>query len=181
MDDFDLETIDGRRNAQLAGPKPRAIILDHAGNYHIHGHVLTDRVWTLDSTRRALKGQPVPTTTSCPRCFGVWPGKPRLCPACGFEFKDTPVKAAPDIKVLAGELIASGIDAEHADSTAAFVAAALRADGKTRSKMLLGKAFSLAVDGDKGLQTLGALAQSVGYKDGWTRWAWSYVNEKRRA
>ena len=88
---------------------------------------------------------------------------------------------AKDIKVIAGELIAAGIDAEHADSTAAFVAAALRADGKTRAKMMMGRAFALAVDGDKGLQNLAALAQSVGYKDGWTRWAWTYASEKKRS
>ncbi len=179
-DGFDLSTIEGRRNAQLAGPKPRAIILDHAGNYHLHGHVLADRAWSLDSQKRQLKGQPVPTTTSCPRCYGIWPGKPKTCPACGYEFKDAPAKHVPDIKVIAGELIAAGIDAEHADSTAAFVAAALRADAKTRGKMLLGRAFALAVDGDKGLQTLGALAQAVGYKDGWARWAWQWVQGKKR-
>jgi DNA repair protein RadD len=179
-DGFDLSTVDGRRAAQLAGPKPRAIILDHAGNYHIHGHVLADRVWSLDSQKRGAKAQPAPTTTSCPRCYGVWPGKPKTCPACGWEFKEAAARAAPDIHVIAGELIAAGIDAENADSAAAFVSAALRVDAKTRQKMLMGKAFSLMVDGDKGFEALGALAASVGYDRKWSRWAWNFAQQKSR-
>jgi superfamily II DNA or RNA helicase len=180
-DGFDLSTVEGRRAAQLAGPKPRAIILDHAGNYHIHGHVLADRVWSLDSQKRGAKAQPAPTTTSCPRCYGVWPGKPKTCPACGWEFKEAPARAAPDIHVIAGELIAAGIDAENADSAAAFVSAALRVDAKTRQKMLMGKAFSLMVDGDKGFDQLATLAASVGYKDSWTRWAWNFAQQNMRS
>lgn len=179
-DGFDLTTIEGRRAAQLAGPKPRAIILDHAGNYHIHGHVLADRVWSLDSQKRGAKAQPAPTTTSCPRCYGVWPGKPKECPNCGWEFKEAAARAAPDIHVIAGELIAAGIDAENANSAAAFVSAALRVDAKTRQKMLMGKAFSLMVDGDKGFDQLTTLAASVGYKNGWTMRAWERASEKMK-
>lgn len=178
-DGMPLETAEQRRAAQLAGPKPRAIILDHAGNYHIHGHVLADRDWSLDAKKRTGKGQKAPTTTSCPRCYGIWPGTPHTCPACGWSFVQAEnAKKAADIKVIAGELVEAGIADEYADSTAQFVAAALKASPKTRQKMLLGRAFALAVDGQHGKEMLGALAKAVGYKDGWTRWAWDMVQSK---
>ncbi len=178
----DLTTVEGRRAAQLAGPKPRAIILDHVGNSFdsLHGHPLLDREWTLADRPKRAKDQNKPMTTACPKCYGVWPGKPHKCPACGFEFKIDMARAVKDIKVIAGELVAAGIEDEHADATAAFVHAALRADAKTRQKMLIGRAFALAVDGDKGLQILGALAGAVGYKDGFTRWAWDYAQKNRK-
>lgn len=161
--------------------KERAIILDHAGNYQLHGHVLADRAWSLDSVRRAAKGEKAPATTSCPRCYGVWPGEPKTCPACGFEFKNAaPAREQKPIKVIAGELVEAGIDEEHAESTAAFVAAVMRADPKVRAKMMIGRAFALAVDGDHGRKTLEALAGAVGYKDGWTRWAWQFAQKNAR-
>jgi DNA repair protein RadD len=181
-DGYDLETVEGRRAAQLAGPKPRAIILDHAGNYGLHGHVLADRAWSLDSQRRKVKGEAVPTTTTCPKCYGVWPGKPRTCPACGFSWANQErMDRAQDIKVLAGELVEAGIDEGDAGGVAEFIAAAMRVDPKTRGRMLLGRAFALAVDGDRGREQLAAMAQAVGYKDGWTRWAWDFASKKSHA
>jgi len=181
-EDMPLETAEQRRAAQLAGPKPRAIILDHAGNYQLHGHVLADREWTLDAKKRAGKNQPAPTTTSCPRCYGIWPGKPRECPACGWSFvKAEAAKKAADIKVIEGELVEAGIAEADAESTAQFISAALKANPKNRQKILLGRAFALAVDGEHGKNTLGALAKAVGYSDQWTRWAWDYVKAKHPA
>jgi DNA repair protein RadD len=178
---FDMDTVEGRRAAQLAGPKPRATILDHAGNYHLHGHVLADRAWSLDSTRRTVKGEAPPTTTTCPKCYGIWPGKPRTCPACGFSWADAErVDRAADIKIIAGQLVEAGIDEIHADSTAQFVAAALRADAKTRQKMLLGRAFALAGDGEQGRATIKALTKAVGYNERWSDWAWKYAQSNSR-
>lgn len=174
------DTAAERRAAQLAGPKPRAIILDHAGNYQLHGHILADREWSLDSKKRQMMGEKVPTTTSCPKCYGVWPGTPRTCPACGYVFANAPAREIKPIEVIAGELVEAGIDEEFADSTAAFVAAALRANPKARQKMLLGRAFALACDGDAGRATIKALASAVGYKESWSRWAWEWATERRR-
>jgi len=160
--------------------KERAVILDHAGNYQLHGHVLADRTWSLDSQRRGLKGEAPPTTTSCPRCYGIWPGKPRECPACGFRFAEEIRRPAKDIKIIAGELVEAGIEEQYADMTAAFVAAAMRADPKIRQKMLLGRAFALAGQGDKGRQTIKALAAAVGYHEKWSEWAWRYATANHR-
>jgi len=176
---YDLDTIEGRRNAQLNGVKPRAIILDHAGNYTLHGHVLADRDWSLDHKKRTIKGETPPTTTSCPKCYGIWPGTPRTCPACGFSFTGAELqRKAIEIKIIEGELIEAGIDEDYAESTAQFVAAALKADPKIRQKMLLGRAFALAADGDAGRATMKALASAVGYKESWIKWAWDYAQGK---
>jgi DNA repair protein RadD len=178
-DGHDLETVEGRRSAQLAGPKPRAIILDHAGNSH--GHPLADRQWSLDSKKRKAKGETAPTTTTCPSCYGVWPGKPRSCPACGFDFSGAErADRAHEIKVIAGELVEAGIEQGEAEDMAGFVARAMAVDAKQRQKMLLGKAFELAVHGDAGKQALEALAGAVGYKNGWTRWAWDWAQGAKR-
>jgi superfamily II DNA or RNA helicase len=174
--DFDLETVEGRRAAQLAGPKPRAIVLDHAGNYGLHGHVLADRTWSLDSQKRKVKDETVPTTTACPKCYGVWPGKPRTCPACGFSFADKErIDRSADLRIIAGELIEAGVDVNEAENLAQFIAQANAEDAKGRQRMLLGRAFQLAVEGDAGLIKLQALAGAVGYSRHWTAGAWSFV------
>jgi DNA repair protein RadD len=179
-DGFDMETVEGRRQAQLAGPKPRAIVLDHAGNYGLHGHVLADREWSLEGVKR-VKGEKPPTTTSCPKCYGIWPGTPRTCPACGWSFALAETeRKAKDIKIIAGELIEAGIDEEHADSTAAWLAQVMKLDPKKRNSALLGRAFALATE-ENGRETVKALAKAVGFKDGWIDWAWRYVQEKSHA
>lgn len=181
-DGYDMETAEGRRAAQLAGPKPRAIILDHAGNYGLHGHVLADRDWSLDHKKRTVKGEQAPTTTSCPKCYGVWPGKPRTCPACGFSFAGEEIeRKSKEIKIIAGELVEAGVDESQADDMATFVARAMAADGKQRQRMMIGKAFEMAVKGDAGKEALAALAGAVGYKNGWVRVAWEMVQSKSHA
>jgi superfamily II DNA or RNA helicase len=166
--------------------KERAIILDHAGNYHLHGHVLADRDWSLDGIPRAKKGEAPPTTTACPKCYGVWPGKPRTCPGilrngqpCGHVFEDAPARPVKPIQVIAGELVEAGLPEEEAEDAAEFVARAMRADPKTRQKMMIGRAFALASAGG-GREEISALAKAIGYKESWTAWAWKYANETQR-
>lgn len=180
-DGYDLETVEGRRAAQLAGPKPRAIILDHAGNYQIHGHVLADRQWSLEAKKRTIKGQKAPMTTTCPACYGIWPGSPAKCPACGHIFATAAMRSEKEISVIAGQLVEAGLEDGEVDAAAQFVHAALKVDAKTRQKMLLGRAFSLAVFGEEGKRMLEAMALAVGYKGQWARWAWEYANKERRA
>jgi DNA repair protein RadD len=158
--------------------KDRAIILDHAGNYYLHGHVLDDRAWSLDGIKRAKSDKP-PTTTTCQKCFGVWPGTPRSCPACGTDFVLAPAKKPKDIKVLAGELVEAGLPEDSADQAAAFVASVMRLDDKARQKAMLVRAFALA-EQENGRETIKALAEAVGYKQGWAQWAWKYVNQTER-
>lgn len=158
--------------------KSRAIILDHAGNYHLHGHVIEDRAWSLDGRPRR-KGDPVPKTTTCPRCFGVWPGTPRTCPACGEALGgETPDRVAKPLKVLEGELVEAGLPDDDARKMAILVQAMARLDAKTRQKAMLGRAFEYAREGEEGRRMLRALTQAVGYSEKWSDWAWRYIKQK---
>ena len=163
--------------------KTRAVILDHAGNYALHGHVLADRAWSLNSQKRDPRKEKAPATTSCPKCYGVWPGAPKKCPGCGYEFKEAPARPAKDFKVLEGELVEAMPDLPPQDvaSMAAFLARASRVDPATLNKMMLGKAFELAPGGEEGRRRLALLAQAVGRKPGWVRWAQNFVRERRGA
>jgi superfamily II DNA or RNA helicase len=174
----DMDSIEGRLAGQHEGPKPKAIILDHAGNYHLHGHVLAAREWSLEGVKRAAKTEKPPTTTACPKCYGVWPGTPRVCPACGYAFTEAAPRKTKDIKIIAGELVEAGLGEDAADQAAAFVASIMRMDSTQRQKAMLGRAFALAGQ-DGGRDTIKALAAAVGYKQGWADWAWKYTQGRR--
>jgi len=78
--------------------KTEAIILDHAGNFYEHGHVLQERNWSLLAKKRNKRGSDdmkPPEVSVCPKCSGVWPGLIRLCPyvypdgtPCGYNFQE---------------------------------------------------------------------------------------------
>jgi len=156
--------------------KDRAVILDHVGNYYLHGHVLADREWSLDSQKRD-KNERAPVTTTCPRCYGVWPGTPKRCPDCGYVFADAPRRDVKPFAVIEAELIEAGVP--DAARHAAFLAGLQGLDAKTRQKALIGKAFELARSGsDDSRRTIDALREAVGYKRGWTNFVWQMVREK---
>ena len=165
------------RALRLSPGKDDAIILDHAGNYHLHGHVLEEREWSLEAKSRKDRGEKPPSITTCPICYGVWPGGVQVCPACGFEFKEREPDAgrARPLRVIEGELIEAGVGASEARDLAALYVRAMGADAKTRQKMLLGAAMRAT---DK--RAVKSLARAVGYKDGWSEWAWSW-RERRTA
>ena len=162
--------------------KTRAIILDHCGNYALHGHVLAERKWSLDSQRRDPRKEKAPTTTTCSRCYGVWPGAPKKCPACGFEFAQMPDRKFKPFDVIQGELVEAMPDLppEDAASMAAFLTRAQDMTPAQRQKALLGKAFEMAPGGEESRRRLAGLAEAVGFKKGWTRWAWDYVEKRKR-
>lgn len=162
--------------------KTRAIILDHCGNYTLHGHVLAERRWSLDSQKRDPRKETVPKTTSCSRCYAVIPGSPRKCPFCGFEFAEIPERKAKPFKVIEGELIEAfpDIPPEDAAGMAAFIARTQELDGRARARALLGKAFEMVPGGEEPRRRLGKLAEALGYKRGWTNWAVRFVEQKKR-
>ncbi|HET6499025.1 MAG TPA: DEAD/DEAH box helicase [Coriobacteriia bacterium] len=157
--------------------KDRAVILDHVGNYYLHGHVLEDRAWSLDSQKRE-KGERAPTTTTCPKCYGVFPGTPRRCPSCGFDLAGQAPRDQKTWQTIEAELVEAGIP--DAATHAAFIARTQAMTPAERQKALLGKAFELARAGsDDGRRVVDALAQAVGYKRGkWAQFAWRYVKDK---
>jgi len=162
--------------------KTRAIVLDHCGNYALHGHVLAERDWSLNSQRRDPRKERAPTTTSCPRCYGVWPGTPKTCPGCGFVFAEAPAPKGRDFKTIEGELVEAMPDLppQDAASMAAFIARAQSMDARTRQRALLGKAFELVPGGEADHRRLALLAKAAGNKPSWVRWATRFVEQRRK-
>jgi len=136
------------RALRLSPGKSRALILDHAGNYQLHGHVLADRKWSLDAGARRESGETPPETTACPSCFGVWPGKIRVCPDCGFDFADAEESAgrSAEIKVIAGELVEAGTEGNDADDMAELYAKAMAANPSDRARMLAKRGVEMLKD-----------------------------------
>jgi superfamily II DNA or RNA helicase len=157
------------RALRLSEGKRQAVILDHAGNYQLHGHVLQDRVWSLEAKARRERGEEPPTTTTCPACYGVWPGRPRTCPACGFDFSEMIDGAAraKDVRVIAGELVAAGLPGDDADSLAGMYADAMKADPAERARMLAKRGVKM-------------LREAAGYSERPTDEAWRYRRETER-
>lgn len=182
---YDLGTMEGRKAAQMEGPKPRAIILDHVGvttSTWGHGHPLKEPAWSLDSVRRK-RGEKPPATVTCPKCYGVWPGRPRTCPACGYSFDGAEqAKKRAELVELEGKLVEAGLDEDAADDLAGFVQRAMSVDAKTRQKMLLKAAFDIAEEGAEDVvkRKLKALAEAAGYSERWSDWAWLHMQKARR-
>ncbi len=109
---FDRSTSAGRLAAIAAGPKPEALILDHAGNSIPRerggrGHGLPDdeRQWTLLGREKRKRGasndeEEVVDTRQCPTCYRMHPPAP-TCPQCGHVY---PVQGRT-VKELEGELL----------------------------------------------------------------------------
>ncbi|TIM41783.1 MAG: DEAD/DEAH box helicase [Mesorhizobium sp.] len=110
---FDLDTQAGRLMAIAAGPKPYALILDHAGNSipkdqggRGHGLPDDDRDWTLEGHKKKKRAkdededdEPAVTTRQCPNCFRVHQPAP-VCPQCQHVYPTM----GRTVKELAGEL-----------------------------------------------------------------------------
>lgn len=178
-----LETVEDRLAAIAAGEKPNSIILDHAGNFQLHGHPLADREWSLDSTKRP-KGELAPATTTCPKCYGVWPGRPRSCPSCGHNFMAADLaKKQEELRVVEGELVEAGLSQDSAADMASFLGRLKLADATGKAKMLRGKAFELLnsrEDEETRKRKVELLAEAVGYKKNWAHVMWEIKQKNER-
>src|SRR5690606_30700581 len=116
------------RALRPAPGKDHAIILDHAGNYKIHGHILDEREWSLDGEKKKDK-KPVPKMTDCPKCYAVWEGKVSKCLSCGYDFPKIEIpKEEAKFTIIKGELVAEFPDLE--DELLDVAAKALAKQGK---------------------------------------------------
>lgn len=153
--------------------KDKTIILDHAGNSLIHGHVLQDREWNLYSKKRDAK-KSKPSITECPKCYSVWEGKPSKCLNCNFDFTKQEInKKKIDIKVIEGKLQADYPDLDFDLFQVALKA--LASDAKElKQKLLWSTAYKLA-NKENGKSELDKLREILGYKIGWTEIVWEKV------
>lgn len=108
---FDLDTQAGRLMAIAAGPKPFALVLDHAGNSipkdmggRGHGLPDDDRNWTLEGRKKKTRAKDEDAETAtpvrqCPACYRVHQPAP-ACPNCGHQYPTM----GRTVKELEGEL-----------------------------------------------------------------------------
>lgn len=120
--------------------KTRAIIIDHADNWAIHGGPVAERAWTLEGVRRRPRrgsAESLPVR-QCPMCFACHEPAP-ICTVCGHVYK---IESAPAPTAAAGEM--------------AEVAAELL---RKKKKDEVRKARTL--------EELQKIAEERGYKPGW--------------
>lgn len=65
--------------------KDYALLLDHAGNHHLHGFVEDPREWTLEDKKRKSTKDAVTQVRMCRQCFAAFHPGSRTCPYCGWE------------------------------------------------------------------------------------------------
>ena len=97
---FDLSTRPGRLASIAASTKPKAPILDHAGNVFRFMTVDEPHVWTLEGRKKRRKSDSIAIALrQCKKCGHTHRPAPK-CPLCGYVY---PVSATePD--VVAGDL-----------------------------------------------------------------------------
>jgi DNA repair protein RadD len=83
-DGFNLDTPESRKAAMANSSKPKAIILDHAGNVWRHGFVDEERQWSLEA-RRKTKDTPTMNIKICPQCYTYVTVWKKEC-VCGYKF-----------------------------------------------------------------------------------------------
>lgn len=78
-----LDTRERRLAAIAASDKPKAILLDHAGNSFRHGLPDERREWTLASRKVGDSG---PSLKTCPACYGYSRAWEKSCRNCGHVY-----------------------------------------------------------------------------------------------
>lgn len=84
----------------------RAILIDHVGNWKIHGRPDMDRKWSIDGTKKAKKEDNGPSIIECEQCYSVFfrnEVKDNKCPTCGEKLREE--KPLQTVKKLDGKLV----------------------------------------------------------------------------
>lgn len=172
-----LDTKQGRLAAIKNSVKPVSYVLDFAGNAFFHPHITLERNWDLNGVKRKAVRQD-PNITHCPRCGGVWPGKPRVCPdsTCKYNFVTASLhRKKLVIEEVAGQLVDSipGADQNDIIRIAEILATGTPAE---KQRAMMAEAYkAVATDNREKLQ---ALCEAAGYKPGWMYYAWKHAEER---
>jgi len=100
----DLSTDGARRLAIERGPKPQAIIADHASNVFTHGFPDDDVEWSLlgrEGRPKTGVNDDADPVRQCMACYRAYPSRLKACPGCGATQATSPRL----IKEKAGELV----------------------------------------------------------------------------
>lgn len=120
------------RALRPAEGKPRAIIMDHVGNWIRHGIPCQPRVWTLEGREKGKRRAPTENPVrQCPKCYAVSPAIAIACEACGlpFERKERTIYKRVDGKLVEVPLALTADEQRAADRERAV---ARREFGRTR-------------------------------------------------
>ena len=145
--------------------KKEAIILDHAGCFHEHGHPLDVREWSLEAKKRSKRGQEArPVVSVCPKCSGVWPGEPKICPDCGYDLHEMRERAQgrKPPKEIEGILREVMPGQDVTEVVQQVLSLQTMTPGK-RQKMMISNLYKYG-NSDR----MKGLAKALGYKSGWT-------------
>lgn len=71
------------RIMRLCDGKSGAIVLDHAGNHHVHGLVTRRLTYSLDGSVRVGQSDPL-GLRQCRQCFLMYASEHAACPECGY-------------------------------------------------------------------------------------------------
>jgi len=170
-------TAEERRNYISKSIKPCFQIIDHAGNFYLHGSVLRDRQWTLEGRKKGERQKPEnPTYTRCAECLAVWPGEPVKCPNCGAslveeQHKKKGYKLPEEIE---GELVEVFDNEDESQAMSRFLYQIQKLPPAIKKKRALRKSLEMA-DPIKIKQ----MCEILGYKDGFHKWAWNWAKGKK--
>ena len=96
------------RGTRTYANKTNCLVLDHGGNFHIHGHATAHRDWSLSVDRRRRKAEAIKAKDEykvCPECMNVAALDVLRCP-CGYAFSISTTRKKPEIPTArAGTLI----------------------------------------------------------------------------
>jgi hypothetical protein len=139
------------------GPKPYAVILDHAGMLFEHGLPDEERVWSLkgEPKKRRRKGEPPPRSNlmTCVECYAIYRREP-MCPRCGHIH----VAEGAIPKEIEGEL--EEVNAENIEE----------------KRRLMRRRIGMA----KTREELEVVRKELGYKPGWTYWTMKARRSKQQ-
>ncbi len=128
--------------------KSEAVIIDHVGNLHVHGHPDADREWTLDGRPQRSAAA---TVLMCPKCYAAHRPTPR-CPSCDYVYATAVARARKQIEQREGKL-----EEIVRDEAKQF--------GGRSLQEALKHARSLGEDDAR--HALTELQRALGYKPGW--------------
>ncbi len=175
---YDLENDAQRKQALMEG-KPKSIILDHAGNYWIHGSITKVRDWSINHKKRNSRKVITIKKITCPKCKFDWEADIQKCLHCGYDFK-TAHKQRKEFQMheLKDKLInVNEIEQVEAESLSKII---LRIkDYKNSKNAMFAILHQKIKDNEGGLQRkIDAMCNGLGYKEGYKHRVWSHLREQ---
>lgn len=161
--------------------KTECIVLDHAGCFHEHGHVLENRNWSLYAKKRNKRKKDEieqPKYEVCPQCSGVWPGQPKNCPDCGYDLftereKAEGRKPPKEIEGILKEIMPDNSPEDLIQAVTIQALQLQKLDPGLRQKAMMSNLYKY---GDS--KRVQGLASALGYNKSWTKTVYNRLRSK---